>query len=169
MTDLIPQKRRYSLEIKKAMVTKLVAPNGPTAVTLSRETGIHFGVLSRWVREYKIAGQSFMKKGKRPQEWTSEEKLEAIIATSNMDESELGIFLRKRGLHHDHLSQWKKEVLSALGQTAISKQNPDAKKLKSIQKELNRKDRALSELSARVILLKKSIDIWGEDEEDEQE
>lgn len=166
MTEGIQTRNRYSLEIRKAMVAKLVAPNAPTAVALARETGIHYACLSRWVREYKRAGSSFMTKGKRPQDWTAEEKLEAIVATGQMDDQALGAFLRSKGLHRDHLEQWKKEVLGALEQTAKSSQGPEAKKLKAVQKELNRKDKALAEMSARVILLKKSIEIWGEDEDD---
>jgi transposase len=40
-------------------------------------------------------------------------------------------------------------------------------KEKRLEKELHRKDRALAEMAARIILLKKSRLIWGDAEEDE--
>jgi CII-binding regulator of phage lambda lysogenization HflD len=97
--------------------------------------------------------------------------LEAIVKTASMDENELGEYLRKNGLHSSDLEQWRKDFYSSQKSPGRPKKDPELAKLevnhKKLKKDLSRKERALAEMSARVILLKKSHEIFGDDEEDE--
>jgi len=84
----------YSNGIKKTMVVKLCSPGGPSALQLSKETGISQTALSRWKRQF--GGKSKMK-GRRPEDWSPEERLQAVFEAQGLNEEKLGAFLRRRG------------------------------------------------------------------------
>jgi len=130
------------------------------------KTGAHHTSIRKWIEAYaKTPG---MKKSK---EWTPESKLEAIIKTATMNENQLGEYLRTNGLHSSQIEQWKQDIYSSQKSAGRPKVDPELVELRSKEKELSkdlkRKDRALAEMSARIVLLKKSRLIWGESEEDE--
>lgn len=133
---------------------------------MSVKTGAHHTSIRKWIEAY--AKTPSMKKSK---EWTPESKLEAIIKTATMNENQLGEYLRTNGLHSSQIEQWKQDIYSSQKSAGRPKVDPELVELKSKEKELSkdlkRKDRALAEMSARIVLLKKSRLIWGESEEDE--
>lgn len=88
-----------------------------------------------------------------------------------MSEHELGEYLRATGLHSKEIEEWKQDIYSSQKSAGRPWTDPELKELrndkKTLEKDLKRKDRALAEMSARVILLKKSHLLWGEPEDDE--
>ena len=96
-------------------------------------------------------------KEKRPQDSTAEEKLE---------EQDKGKYLREEGIHTIHVQRWKQEMLEGLKSNGkgLRKAAPQAKRIKELEKELNRKDKALAETAALLVLKKKAQDIWGDRE-----
>ena len=153
------------------MVTKLLSPGGPSFTVLSEETGVHHTSLRQWVKAYGN-GRSMTKKSKAPSKFTPEEKLQIIIETSSLKEQALGDYLRKNGLHSALLEVWKQEAFAGM-KSSPGRPKKDSEvvelkhKEKRLEKELHRKDRALAEMAARIILLKKSRLIWGDAEEEE--
>ena len=141
-------------------------PGGPTIMEMAVKTGAHPTSIRDWI---KIYGKS--PSMKKLNDWTPENKLEAIIKTAAMSENELGEFLRSSGLHLAEIEQWKQDIYSSLKTPGRPRIDPEIiqlrQKEKELSKDLRRKDRALSEMSARVILLKKSHAIFGEPEDDE--
>lgn len=162
--------RCFSNDIKETMVTKLLSPGAPSANQLARETGITQASLSRWVREYKE--RTGHRSEKRPQDWDSKEKWKVLIETDKLDETDLGRYLREKGLHGVHLQQWKNEVLESMSKPARRKPTECSllkKEIKNLKRELRYKDKALAEATALLILKKKADLIWGTVEDDEQE
>ena len=159
-------KRQHSQEFKESIVQKVTAPGGPTIMQLSEKTGIHHTSIRNWVKIY--ANNTSMKKSK---EWSPEARLKIISQTISMSENELGEFLRSNGLHAVEVEEWKESFYSAQKPVGRPKLDPEVVELRSNKKELERdlkrKDKALAEMSARVILLKKSHLLFGVNEEDE--
>jgi len=81
--------------------------------------------------------------------------------------------LRSKGLLSTDLENWKKEFYSSQQKNkgGRPKLDPEVAKLKkrekTLERDLKRKDKALAEMSARVVLLKKSHEIWGLPEDEE--
>jgi len=153
------------------MVTKLLSPGGPSFTVLSEETGVHHTSLRQWVKEH-ANGKPMTKKSKTSNKFTPEEKFQILLETASMKDQALGDYLRKKGLHSAQLEEWKQETLEAMKSSpGRPKKDPEIVELrhkeKRLEKELHRKDRALAEMSARIILLKKSRLIWGGAEEEE--
>lgn len=103
-------------------------------------------------------------KKRRPQDWTAEEKLEAVLEYEKLDEQKRGVYLREKGLHSVHIERWKQQVLEGLKSSKSGKKDPRDIKIKELEKELGRKEKALAEAAALLVLKKKAQDIWGDGE-----
>jgi transposase len=162
-------RQSYSREFKEAIVAKLVNRGNQTIEEICEREGVGKSTAVNWLRaRVNVAN---MAKQKTTKKWTPEEKLKAIIETSTMGEEELGVFLRREGLHSHQLQEWREEVLKGLQSAprkSQSKKDERDEKIKSLEHELRRKDKALAEASALLILQKKIDLIWGSKSEDEK-
>jgi transposase-like protein len=105
---------------------------------------------------------------KRPQDWTPEEKLQAVIEAASTPEEELGAFLRRQGLHEAQLREWRQQVLQGLEKPArgARKRTPEGRRVRQLERELERKEKALAEAAALLVLKKKVQAIWGDEDDD---
>lgn len=104
---------------------------------------------------------------KRPQDWTALERAQAVLAASQLSDEELGEFLRSQGLHREQLDEWKRALEEALAQPRRgARASGDAKRIKELEREIARKDKALAETAALLVLKKKMALLWGEEDDD---
>ena len=166
----------YSEGFRAQVIRKLATPGGPSATALAKEIGIPQSTLSRWLRRAGTFGETLASTStpkerpmtaKRPQDWSAEEKLAVVVEAAAIAESELGAFLRARGLHQAQVQEWRQRLLSSLsGNTpAGGKTSPaDARRIRELERELARKDKALAETAALLMLKKKAQAIWGDED-----
>ncbi len=137
---------------------------------LSRELGMHVTTIKYWRDKY---GKQFSMSNsdETSKKWSPEEVLKIINETSSLSETDLGKYLRKKGLHTSDIDQWKQSFFDSQKTVGRPKLDPGTvilrREKKELERELRRKDKAMAELSARVILLKKSHEIFGVKEDDE--
>lgn len=158
----------YTVSFKEAMVQKMSGPSGVSACSLSVETGVPQSTLSRWLRRYGTVepGRSTMSNKKRPRNWSAEEKLATVQEYDALpDEEAQGRFLRGRGLYSVDIERWREEMLQALGRKP-NRKDPKDQRIKELESELRRKEKALAETAALLTLKKKARDIWGDSEDD---
>ena len=159
------------------MVAKLLLPGGPSVPELSKKTGISKTALYKWLAKYKNIKSSTeenMSQQKtipiRPQNWSSVDKLNAVIITASMNEEEVGAYCRQHGIYSKHLIEWKQAMMEGLKPSINKEQRVENFKLKSeiksLQSDLTRKEKALAETSALLILKKKANLIWGDGKDD---
>lgn len=131
--------------------------------------------LSRWlVKARTIAPMS--KKNDRPsrpppdpirRQRSPEEKLRLVVEASGLSDDELGAFLRREGLHEPELAEWRDAMIAGLkpppGKRARS---AEARRVRELEKELGRKDKALAEAAALLVLQKKVRALWGDEDDD---
>jgi len=86
------------------------------------------------------------------------------MEASRLRDDELGALLRREGIHEAVLVEWKAAVLEALGPP--KKANADSRRVRELEKQLRRKDKALAETAALLVLQKKVQAIWGDGEDD---
>ncbi len=161
----------YPEKFKAKMVQKLTVPGAPSATALSDEVGVPQPTLSKWVREAgRVGGMAKSKRTrtgpKRPQDWTAEEKLEAVVEAASLSEEDLGTFLRSRGLHRPHLTQWREQIVAGLKAPRSKKASAETRRIRELERELRRKDKALAETAALLVLKKKVQAIWGDEDGD---
>ena len=107
-----------------------------------------------------------MSNKKRPENWPAEQKLKTVQEYDALpDEEAQGRFLRERGLYSVDIERWREEMLQALGRKPKRK-DPKNQRIKELESELRRKEKALAETAALLTLKKKARDIWGDSEDD---
>jgi transposase len=169
--------QQYSESFKRKMVQRLLLPNGPTGMALAREVGVSQPTLSRWLRSLGSVVSVTTKStpgaasgSRRPEDWSAQERLRAVMEASKLGDAELGEFLRREGLHEETLAQWRDAVMEALQPTqSPSARGGDKKRIKQLEREVLRKDKALAEAAALLILKKKAQAIWGGEADDMDE
>lgn len=169
----------YPPAVKARMIKRLSGPNAPSANALAKESGICQATLSRWLREAATVNPVTPQphdpkkktKGKRAQDWTAAEKLEVVMEASKLSDNELGAFLRRRGLHRAQLEEWRQQALTALekpsaGRGRRRKTTEEQKRIRELEREVRRKEKALAEAAALLVLKKKVQAIWGDEDDD---
>jgi len=153
----------YAENFKKAMVQKLLLPGGPSVLMLSRETGVSEQSLYNWLAKYQNGGSAQTLRS--PRQWTHEDKYEALLEAASLSSEDLGKWLREKGLRSEHIEIWQQEMKKNLNQRKKDEEIRELKKKnKQLERELHRKDKALAEMSALVVLKKKVDALWGDEE-----
>ena len=165
-----PRVKAYSESFKSKMVQRLVGPDAVSAQRLSKEVGVAQATLSQWLRKSKGTMGSvklgpFPPDARRPEDWSAEERLRVVMEASRLRDEELGAFLRREGIHEATLAEWKAAVLEALGAPKKAGTS-DSKRVRELEKQLRRKDKALAETAALLVLQKKVQAIWGDEDDD---
>jgi transposase len=172
---------QYTDTFKARMVRRMLGPSGVSAHALEKEVGVSQPTLSRWLRE-TATFQAMAKKdkkavptpavvqGKRPQDWTPAEKLRAVAETLDLEGEALGEYLRRHGIHHEQLEQWRGSAKEGL-ERPLAKQRSkgETKRIKELERELRQKEKALAETAALLVLRKKVNALWGDGDDDTDE
>jgi transposase len=161
----------YPAAFKAAMVRRMTGPDAIPTRELARETGVHQTTLSHWRRKAGTLADMSKKKikanGGRPDDRTADEKLQLVLEASLLTDEELGEFLRRNGLHEADLERWRDEALAGLGDRRPERRRAtDTKRIRDLEKEVRRKDKALAEAAALLVLQKKVQAIWGDEDDD---
>lgn len=153
------------------MIHRLTGPERISATALSAEVGVPQSTLSRWLREAATVSSMVKTKNdeaatqpvKRPQDWSPEERLRVVVAAGELGEAQLGAFLRREGLHEAILTQWRRAALNALKNpgTNARKGLQPSRQIRKLEAELRRKDKALAETAALLVLQGKAEALWG--------
>lgn len=164
---------RYDESFKAMAVQKALSPGSPSLLSVAKNLGVPVATLFGWTKKYGT--QKDMKKNTpknvTKSELSAEEKLQAIINKSTMSENEYGEYLRSSGLLSTDVENFKNEYFLLIKEKSKVKVDHEVihlrKEKKFLESDLYRKDKALAEMSARIVLLKKSHLLWGDPEDDE--
>ena len=164
--------KRYSKEMKEATLKRMMPPNNESIKQISEEVGITEATLYKWRKEARIGGSATPGDGQGSEQWSSEDKFLIVMETYTMNETELAEYCRKKGLYKEQIEAWRGACLNANGrefdQTKQLNQElkEEKKRAKTLEKDLQKKEKALAEAAALLLLRKKAQAIWG-DQEDE--
>ncbi len=160
----------------KVVEKALNRTNHETLAKIAEQFGNGYSTLTRWmleVKQGKLTEEPSVSapKEKRPQDWTAGEKLQAIVDTERLNEPEKGRYCREKGLYTHQIEQWKQQLMSKPNTNEQTQQyKAQIKALKAenqlLQKELTRKEKALAEAAALMVLKKKAQALFGPDAED---
>lgn len=162
---------RYSEEFKEKIVQKMMPPNSMSVAQISRETGISGPTLYTWKNKYQNEGRAVPADPSNPENWSGKDKLAVIIETAALNEQELSEYCRSKGLYAEQIGRWKEAAITGnesserLTKAERRQWQKDKKRTRQIEKELRRKEKALAEAAALLILEKKAQAIWGDGEE----
>lgn len=161
----------YSPERKATVLKRMLPPDNKAIRQLSRAEGISEATLHKWRAEARGKGQLLPDADAGPEGWTSRDKFAAVLETAALNEADLGEYCRQRGLYPAQIATWRAACEQAndwdRASTARISQatKEDKKRVKDLERELARKDRALAETAALLVLRKKAQAIWGDGED----
>jgi len=157
-------RNKYPSAFRARCLKRLQEPNAMEVKDLAKETGVSQFTLYSWLRQAKEA--PFVReagKGKKGKRWAVEDQIRILAAANELSDAELGPYLRREGVRSETLEAWRE---------ALQGNRPDKssqRRIKSLEKELQRKESALAEAAALLILQKKAQAIWGDGEDDTPE
>jgi len=161
-----------SIEVKESIVKKALVRGSASIESIAKANNVGVSSLCKWLKRYYDDPDYFTKE-KNPKGVTEQNRHEQfahLINTAQLDETELGAYCRQHGLYSHQLQQWKDDFMKSNDLTKKANDKAALKALKTenaeLKKELRRKEKALAEASALLILKKKADLIWGKDEED---
>lgn len=151
-------RRKYPDALREKCVRRLQGPDPIPVAELVKETGISQYTLYAWLRKAKQ--EVFVSKPSKPGKgWTVDDQVRILAAASELANDELGAYLRREGVHPDTLEAWRNALQGR--EADRGKQ----KRIRELEAELRRKEKALAEAAALLILQKKVQQIWGDGDE----
>lgn len=152
---------RYGQEFKDRAVARLLPPESAPLKDVANEIGVGVGTLERW-RSDALAQPA------RERVWTAAARFDAVLTTAAMDEAGKSAWCRANGVYPQELSNWRETAMSSLSGTDVprtsaqeTKQN--RRRIKELEREVNRKNKALAETAALLVLSKKVAAIFSKD------
>ena len=161
----------YPAERKEAVLKKMLPPNNRGISELALEEGISELTLYAWRKEARQQGRLMPDGALTPEGWTSKDKFAAVLETASLNETELAEYCRKKGLFVEQIGTWREACEEANNwQQAQEKKlkqqmREQRKQAQELERELARKEKALAEAAALLLLQKKVQTLWGENEE----
>jgi transposase-like protein len=161
-----------SKEFKESVIKKMMPPNAVSVPQLCQETGVSDVTLYKWRKEYRNRGIAVPGDNSQADDWTAEDKLAVVIETAGLNSAQLSEYCRSRGLSPEQVDQWKTAALSGYQRYAQAEKEKnryrqeEQKRIKRLESELRRKEKALAETAALRVLSKKCEAIWGVSEGD---
>jgi transposase len=151
---------RYGTAFKKRALARLLPPENASFEEVARHTGVQVETLQRWQQE----SAAVVEHGS----WTPTARLDAVLITASMDEAAKSAWCRANGVHLQDLVAWRKSAIDALGdskpalmQRPASQAKEDRLRIQQLERDLKRKNAALAETAALLVLSKKMEAIFN--------
>jgi len=152
----------FSVAFKQKMVQRLTGRGAVSALQLARETGVRQQNLSRWLQEARSLPIMANKPNRIVREWTVGQKARLLAEACNLDGEKLTAYLEQEGVKLAEYEQWR----VALDEGGVASTSTN-KRIRQLERELARKEKALAEAAALLVLKKKVETLYGEDEDDD--
>lgn len=163
---------QYSKELKESILRRILPPSNESVAKIAKEQGLSEQVIRNWRKAALAGGIESITGESSTGKWSSQDKFQIVVETIGMNEAELAEYARKKGLFVEDIELWRDACINANGGVAKEaarlncELKASQKENKSLQKELDRKEKALAETAALLVLRKKADAVWGEPEDE---
>jgi transposase-like protein len=148
--------------IEQALV-KVFSRGDRTVRSVAEDLNVNYHTLKNWMKRESVSKRDGkVIKEKRPQDWSAEEQLVALHETHGLSGEALQAWCRERGLFAHHLTSWKAAFCAeaAAGTSGTRDWRTLKDQNEQLKGELLRKDKALAEAAALLVLQKKFRALW---------
>ena len=159
--------KRYSAGFKEQALVKVYnRGNNQTIQSVADELNINLTTLKAWMKQKEQGiNKPAPQKSKRPEDWSPEERLAALQQSYGLLGEDLNAWCRERGVFIHQLEQWKTDFCSQ-GDSADKREEARVLRtlkedIQSLERELLRKNKALAEAAALLVLQKKFRALLG--------
>jgi transposase len=162
---------RYPEDRKAAVLGKLLPPHNRSVPEIAKGEGISEATLYNWLKQTRHQGVPVPGSlNNSPEDWSGEAKFAVVIETAPLNASELSEYCRTKGLYPEQVARWRQACIEGAatqesrdqvvtGQLKVAKQ-----RIRTLEKDLRRKEKALAESAALLVLQKKFNTLWEDAE-----
>ncbi|MCY0857241.1 IS3 family transposase [Cupriavidus sp. D39] len=158
--------KRYTAERREWAVEQMMPPLNRSVVELAKATGITTVTLRTWREMARAAGRIVPGDGKQSDQWSSADKFRVVLETAPLSEAELSEYCRMKGIQPEQIRQWREacEQANAVApaKRSLAQRREDEaaqKRVRELERELKRKNAALAETAALLVLQKSRSDL----------
>jgi transposase-like protein len=159
------ERRQYNESFRQQALEKVYTRGSRSVKVVAADLNMSHGTLRNWMKADKNSSPA--KTGlqsKRPQDWSLAERLHMLLESHSLDDEALNACCREKGIFRHHLEQWR----AAFEAGAAGVNHAELRALKDLNKaltrELSRKEKALAEAAALLVLQKKYQALWVEED-----
>lgn len=163
---------RYSEERRSAVLSKLLPPYNGAVSQVAKEESICTATLYNWLKSARKRGVPVPGSGKKSaDDWSGEAKLAVVLETASLNAEQLSRYCRGKGLYPEQVAQWKQacidtaQLLPDRERQAAAEVTQLKQRNRALEKELRRKEKALAESAALLVLQKKYRALWEDEDE----
>ena len=157
---------KHSEAFIEQALAKVFSRGDRSIKSVADDLNVNHHTLKYWMKSKLVITRSVSAtKEKRPQDWTADEQLVALHETHGLSGEALQAWCREKGIFAHHLTSWKAAFCAEGKEPASGAREMRALKDENVKlkRELVRKEKALAEAAALLILQKKFRALW-EDE-----
>ena len=146
-------------------------PAGRPLAKLSAELGISESCLYNWRLQARKKGLLVPDSNKKSEQWSSANKFSVVLETARMTEAELSAYCRQKGLFVEQVTAWRQacevanDRIESASANSRQTSKADKKRIQDLETELQRKEKALAEVAA-LLVLRKKLDAFYHESED---
>ena len=139
----------YSKEVREAVLDKLFH-SGLSSHQVAEETGVPRATIYGWKKRYMVKKEKSAVVNAQAENWSAEEKFAAVLHTATLSEVELNAYCRENGVYPGQIKSWREACIEGVKppgkqQHRNSSQKEDKRKIQSLERELQRKEKALAD------------------------
>lgn len=162
------KKATYTKAFRQQALEKVYNRGDRTVQAIADDLNLNTWTLKNWMKLPKeTVGSPADLITKRPQDWSLSERFQLILESQGKEEEALHAWCREQGIFPHHLKAWRQAFETGTSETAVSR--AQWRELKAshhaLQRELMRKEKALAEAAALLVLQKKYQALWEEKDE----
>jgi transposase len=132
---------------------------------VAQDVGVGTGTVERWAKDARVMAA-------QGRSWSASTRFDAVIATASMNAADCSAWCREHGVFPAELDAWRASAVAALAETGATRSpvpradGQDRQRIKELERDLSRKNRALAETAALLVLSKKVAAIFNKAEDE---
>jgi transposase-like protein len=164
--------RKYNAEFRESIQAQMFPLGEVPLKELSKKTGVPYATLLDWRNSLRAKESCGVGDNDVSKDWSSEDKFNIVLQTAVMSEEERNGFCRGHGIFPEQIEIWRDACMSANAEQSAwarhlrSELRAEKDKTLMLERDLRRKEKALAETAALLVLRKKADAIWGDKEEE---
>jgi hypothetical protein len=160
------KQRIYVDGFKEQALAKVLGRSDDQSIrAIAADLGMNMGTLRGWMKRALRDQKKPSGKAIPSADWTPEQRLLALIESDGLGEEQLNAWCRERGVFVHDLSQWRTDFCESTGAAGRREDSEEMRQLRltnlQLQRDLNRKEKALAEAAALLVLQKKYRALWA--------
>jgi transposase-like protein len=154
-------KQKYSLDRREQALQRVaLRADHETIESIAALMDINVGTLKNWMKSSKKMGAK-VGLNKPSSAYTPAQQLDALLETAKLSDVDISAWCREKGLFPHDLSAWRQALTSVRRDESMQLREVRQQRDK-LQRELDRKNKALAETAALLVLQKKFQDMFSD-------